>query len=115
MKYIAYTALVYVLIGCTTPAGIREKPPIDQYQSSKSEKVVAMCIADKWESNGIFGSTLPVSMRPIAKGHTVSLSATGNTLLLVDVEDAQSGSKTSYFKGIVWGEASFDEIVKNCQ
>ena len=104
-----------LMVACTTPAGIRENPPKNKYQSKKTSQAVAICIADKWESGGLFGSTVPITMRPTSNGYTVSLAGAGNTMLLVDVESLASGSQSLYYKGIVWGEGSFDLIVKECQ
>ena len=114
-RYLILFLTIVLSVACTTPAGIRENPPSIKYQSKKGSQAVAMCIADKWESGGLFGSTVPVSMRPTPNGFTVSLAGAGNTMLLVDVEPFAGGSQTSYFKGIVWGEGSFDLIVKECQ
>lgn len=115
IKYFLALMIFTFSVACTTPSGIRENPPLIKYQSKKGSQVVAICIADKWESGGLFGSTIPVSMRPTSNGYTVSIAGAGNTMLLVDVESFGGGSQTSYFKGIVWGEGSFDLIVKECQ
>lgn len=114
-RYSILFLIIILGVACTTPVGIRENSPSIKYHSKKSSQVVAMCIADKWESGGLFGSTVPVSMRPTSNGFAVSLAGAGNTMLLVDIESLANGSQTFYFKGIVWGEGSFDLIVKECQ
>lgn len=109
--------LAMLLISCATPGEMRSTTAAGVYESKRSAKEVAICIADRWENSGWFNTTVPVNMRPTKTGYTASLrnDGLGHTQLLVDVEDVGSGSKTKYFKNLVIGEGTFDLAVTNCQ
>ena len=105
------------LNGCATPAEMRMRPPELEVKSTFPSKSVSMCIADRWENAGPFGGTIPVNMRPIDEGYSVSWrnEIYGHTGMLVDVKDTLDGSLTRYFKNMVIGEGAFDQIVIDCQ
>lgn len=105
------------LSGCATPAEMRQRTPDLELKSTFPSKEVSTCIADRWENLSWVGGTIPINMRPIEGGYTVSWrnEAWGHTSLLVDVKDIPEGSFTRYFKNAVLGEGTFDEAVKNCQ
>lgn len=110
-------AVTILLLGCATPADLRTHAPALELTSSRPAKPVAICITDRWENLGIFGGTIPINMRPITNGYTVSWrnEAWGHTGLLADINDVADGSKTHYFKNAVLGEQSFDKAVIECQ
>jgi hypothetical protein len=103
--------------GCATPAEMRTRPPEFELKSNFPAKTVSICIADGWESAGPLGGSVPVNMRPIEGGYTVSWrnGVWGHTGMLVDVKDTLNGSLTRYFKNMVIGEGAFDKIVVDCQ
>ena len=109
--------LTLLLSACASPSEMRAKPPAQVFTSSADAKSVAVCIANKWENLGVFGSTLPISMRPTMTGYTVSLvnPQSAQTQLLVDIDEATTGSITRYFKHIVLGEGAFDNALAACQ
>lgn len=121
MNRIAFITLLAVpaltLIGCATPAAMRERGAQQEITSKKSAQMVAMCIVDRWENLGVFGGTVPVNMRPIQNGYSVSWRnpSTSHTGLMVDVTDQMHGSKTKYYKNVVIGEGAFDNAVVECQ
>lgn len=106
--------ITIMMSGCATPRTTRQQKPAAHYQSSKSAKDVAVCIANKWENLGLFGGTISIHMRPISNGYTLSIGEE-RTQMLLDIIDVVGGSETTYYKNFVIGEASFDEAVKSCQ
>jgi hypothetical protein len=110
-------ALAMLLAGCATPSDMRSAPPSAEYRSDRPSKDVAICIADRWESSGGLGATVPIKMRPTSTGYTVSVrnDAWGHTAMMVDVDDNGPGARTTYFKQLVLGEGAFDKIVAECQ
>lgn len=110
-------ASVIFLIGCASPADLRQRKPTIELESNQPAKKVAICIADRWENSGIFGSSVPSNMRPTPEGYTLSCrdEFIGRTMLLVDVNDTSSGSITKYYKSAVLGAGSFDKAVQDCQ
>lgn len=106
---------VLTLIGCATPAELRQQTPVLDLKSSKTSKTVAVCISDKWEGMGAFGGAITVNMRLTKTGYVVSLPINGQTGMLVDIDDAGTGSATKYYKGLVLLEGSFVDAIKDCQ
>jgi hypothetical protein len=106
--------ITIMMSGCATPQTTRQQNPAAHYQSSKSAKDCAVCIADKWENLALLGGTMPINMRPISNGYTLSIG-TARTQLLVDIVDVVGGSETTYYKNFVIGEGSFDKAVESCQ
>lgn len=106
---------VLTLIGCATPAELRQQTPVLDLKSSKTSKAVAICISDKWEGMGAFGGALTVNMRLTNTGYVVSLPLNGQTGMLVDVDNAGTGSTTKYYKGLVWLEGELEQAIKGCQ
>lgn len=107
--------LIGLLVGCATPAELRQQTPALDLKSMKSSKTVAVCISDKWEGMGAFGGAITVTMRITKSGYVVSLPINGQTGMLVDVDDVGTGSRTRYYKGLVLAEGSFVEAIKSCQ
>ncbi len=106
--------LCLLVSACATPQEARENGPVASYASAKSAKDVSACIASAWESG--YGLTNPVNVRPTASGYTMQVSANGNTMVLLDVDDVQGGGSTSkYYKGNVWLEGKWDKAVQSCQ
>ena len=105
------------LSACATPAEMRQRAPELEFKSTFPSKTVAICIADRWENLSWVGGTIPVNMRPTNDGYTVSWrnEAWGHTGLLVDIKDTTDGSLTRYFKNMVLGEGTFDQVVIDCQ
>lgn len=107
--------LVIALFGCATPAELRQQTPVLDLKSNKSSKAVAICISDKWEGMGAFGGALTVNMRLTNTGYVVSLPLNGQTGMLVDIDNAGTGSTTKYYKGLVWLEGELEKAIKDCQ
>ena len=105
--------LCILLSACATPQEARQKGPVASYASSKLAKDVSACIASAWESG--YGLTNPVNVRPTENGYTLQVSANGNTMVVLDVDDVQGGSTSKYFKGNVWLEGKWDKAVQSCQ
>lgn len=109
MQNVFLFAILVVLSACaTTPADLRKRPASIELSSSRSAKIVALCIADRWEaadwsrlSEGSLGAPptypLSITMRPIANGYFVFVK--GGTLdhSLADVTNTANGSMTKYF------------------
>ena len=101
--------LVAALSACATPDAMRKEAPMLELTSSRSSKVVAMCIADRWE-NAAFGAD-PVNFRPTSDGYTMNCCL---GMAVADVTDVLNGSKTRFFAD--WRfKGSYDEMVKECQ
>jgi hypothetical protein len=95
---------------------MRTKGPALEVKSIHPAKQVAACIANRWENSGVFGTTVPVTMRQAEEGYTVSSynASWGKTDLLADVNDVAGGSITRYYKSIGATER-FENAVKECQ
>ena len=102
-----------VIASCATPQAARDKGPVATYSSKKSAKDIASCVATAWES--VYGITNPVFVRQTAQGFTLQISYSGNTMVVLDVDDVANGSVSKYFKGTVWGEGMWDKSVQECQ
>ncbi|OZA12559.1 MAG: hypothetical protein B7Y05_11960 [Polynucleobacter sp. 24-46-87] len=111
----AITLSSSILLGCATPAELRQQAPLLNLKSSKTSKAVAVCVSDKWEGMGTFGGAINVNMRLTKTGYVVSLPINGQTGMLVDIDDAGTGSTTKYYKGLVLLEGSFVDAIKSCQ
>jgi hypothetical protein len=72
--------------------------------------------AKRWE-NSEYGGTPSVTFRPSETGYVVAVRNEwiGSTQLLVDIDDAASGSSARCFKGAVVAEGVFDKAVIECQ
>lgn len=103
------------LLGCATPAELRKQAPVLELKSPKLSKSVAICISEKWEGMGAFGGAITVNMRITKTGYVVSLPINTQTGMLVDIDDAGTGSTTKYYKGLVMLEGSFVQAIKDCQ
>lgn len=104
------------LISCAGPNEMRKSGPSLELRSSHPSKKVAVCIAGRWENLGIFGTTIPITMRPTEAGFTVSSynETWGKTDLLADVIDVKDGSETRLFKSISMTER-FEKAARECQ
>lgn len=114
-RLVTLLLLAAALSACATPAEMRQRSPEMELKSTLTSKSVSICIADRWES--ACAGTTPINMRPIEGGYTVSWrnEVYGHTGMLVDVKDTLDGSLTRYFKNMVIGEGTFDQIVIDCQ
>ncbi len=117
LRYYAGSFLIIVIVGCASPGTMRESAPSLRFTSTKSAQVVSMCIANRWENLGLFGASIPVNMRPIEHGFTISWRnpTLGQTALMVDVTDTEKGSESKYYKNIILAEGRFDAVVAECQ
>jgi len=117
-KPIAF-CLVVGLAACATPAELRKEKPTLELTSSRSAKLVAICIADRWEDAGPFGNPLPIRMRPTSDGFTVSVISefVGDTWYLADLSDIPNGSQTKYFRNnsMFLNLSAIENAVKECQ
>lgn len=116
IRYLITSLLpIFFLLGCATPAELRQQAPVLDLKSNKPSKTVAICISDKWEGMGAFGGAITVNMRLTKTGYVVSLPINTQTGMLVDVDDAGTGSTTKYYRGLVLLERSFVQAIKDCQ
>ena len=99
LKLISVVASLLV-VGCATPDDLRKSKAEVEYNSTQPSRVVASCIADRWENAVNFGA-LPITVRPTSKGYTVLASNTGvqEAILVSDVVDTPGGSHTLVFLG----------------
>ena len=102
MKIFRTVALAIFLpiatVSCATPGDVRSTPPIVETTSVKPAKVVAGCVADKFELSFRSG----VNSRPTSKGYSVwkedDLRIYGKiTALVVDVDESPSGSTIRFY------------------
>lgn len=113
MIRIVSVVLATLIAGCATPQDARDKGAVATYVSHKSARAVTDCVASVWES--VYGHTTPVKVRPIVNGYSIRVEAAGNTQVMLDVSDTDSGSISSYFKGNVIGGGWLDDAVQPCQ
>ena len=106
-------SLLSLLASCATPQDARDKGAVASYSSAKSAKEITACVATAWES--AYRITNPVNVRPTTGGFTLQISnGQGNTFVVLDVEDVEHGSTSTYYKGYVLLEARWDKAVKEC-
>lgn len=112
----AALAISFFAAGCTTsPKDARDNTPTLELSSEKSSKIVAACIAEKWEDLYRVGA---LSVRPTPKGFTViqqdQLGFGKDIPFLADIEDQGSGSITRYYNNAI-SARKIDQSVINCQ
>lgn len=107
------TALCALISACATPQDARAKGAIATFVSQKSAREVTDCVATAWE--GVYGHTTAVNVRPMTNGYSLRVEAAGNTQVMLDVTDTESGSVSSYFKGNVIGGGRLDNAIQPCQ
>ena len=111
---IRVAVVVIFLSACATPQNARDRGPVAFYSSSKNAKSVSACVAAAWESS--YGITNPVNVRPTVEGYTLQVSnGYGNTFVVLDVNDVENGSTSTYYKGNVLLEGKWDKELKDCQ
>lgn len=111
---IRIAVVVVLLSACATPQNARDRGPVASYSSSKNAKSVTACVASAWESS--YGITNPVNVRPTVEGYTLQVSnGYGNTFVVLDVNDVENGSTSTYYKGNVLLEGTWDKALKECQ
>jgi hypothetical protein len=108
-----FVVLFLLFTACATPQNARDKGPIASYKSTKTAKTVSACVAAAWESG--YGLTNPVNVRPTENGYTLQISASANTMVLLDIIDVDGGSESKYYKGHVLFEGKWDKAVESCQ
>lgn len=113
---IALSSAAALLVGCTTsPMDAKSKGPTLELQSSKSAKIVAVCIADKWENIYRVGS---LNVRPTTNGYAViqqdQFMGGKDIPFLADVEDQGTGSATTYYNNAI-SARKMDRAVIDCQ
>lgn len=102
---------------CSTPGDLRLKPPAFDGSSSKDAKLVAGCIADRWESAG----RTNFSVRPTSDGYSLTAAdAMGiygkDTAAVIDVRDTKTGSTTLFYSNMMLsaGTNLVANIVREC-
>lgn len=126
VKTLLITSIATGLFGCAAPTGpgdLRKETPALKITSKKPAIEVAICIADFFDNpankgfgaTGPLASTSPAVMRPTKSGYVISFTMTGQIGMIVDVDEAQGGSVTRYYKGAaLQGQSSIDGV-KGCQ
>lgn len=105
---------VACLVGCATPNDLRQGTPDLEISSQKPAKLVAMCIADKWEHGSILG-TVPVSMRETPSGYMVMILCGGNNCVLADIlNGTDDRSKTKVYLR-AFGAGGYLSDARECQ
>lgn len=113
MKAMTAALGVLLLTACATPQEARDAGPVQTFTSAKSAKAVADCIASKIEAKGYASH---MGFRPTENGYSINVTQQWNTLYVLEVQDAGTGSQTLYYKGTVLnGEAARVEMVAACQ
>ena len=107
---------IALFAGCTTSAvDIRAKAPSLQLQSDKSAKVIASCIAEKWESLYPMGS---LNVRPTATGYSVvqqdQVLGGKDIPFFADIDERGTGSTTKYYNNAI-SARKIDQSVMDCQ
>lgn len=116
IQFVLTAGALAFLFGCATPRDMRNEEPTASYTSAKPSKNVAICIADKWENGGAFGTAVQVAMRPTVTGYTAAwVTGIDGVGLFVDIDDVPPGSRTRLFKHGIIGIGSFQDSVSSCQ
>lgn len=110
--------LLAIVGGCAAPGDLRKKQATLAVTSAKSSKVIAGCIADRWEAGGHRSLT----SRPTANGYALSAESDlglfgKDTGLVIDVADTKAGSSTTFYSNIALssGVELVSRIVTECQ
>jgi hypothetical protein len=112
-----FTLFLTLCVGCSTPATLRNTVADIDITSAKMAKIIAICIADRWESGAeLLGATVPITMRETSTGYAVMwLNGTGGVGMLADVTSEVVGSRTQYRRGGVLGSSKFEASLRDCQ
>lgn len=78
-----------------------ESGPENTYASEKPPKIIASCVASRWEEMKIVGGSPVVSLRETEAGYRVSLYLSGNLHYLAETERTNLGSRTKLYIGRV--------------
>ena len=109
---IVFLSCFLLLLGCTTPNGMRQSPPEQRLASENTARSVAICISDAWDEL----NKLPrVSMRENYSGYVVITNCgEGYPCQVADIFTTPSGSNTvTYTQG--FGSEDFNRVAKSCQ
>ena len=115
----AIAVLAVLLAACASAGDVRMKGAAFEGSSAKSAKVVAGCIADRWEGAG---HRPEISARPTASGYSLmaasDLGVYGkDTSFVIDVTDTSQGSTTKFYSNIALtsGTNLVAGIARDCQ
>lgn|GEM_PF-5740181 len=101
-----------LVVGCATPQSARTGPPAYTSTSAKPAVEVFECIANAWEAQG---HASEMNTRPTSVGYTLTLARIANTLAVVDVLKAETGSTTNLYWGSILGGGELKDAVQHCQ
>lgn len=97
--YVVVVACSILISGCVfnmTQNELRSTARHTLFESAKSSKILAPCIADEWKKNANF--LTEVQSRPTVDGNSVLVKmVNGGVMFLVDIDDVQGGSTARYY------------------
>ena len=85
--------------GCATVGSLRKGQPDEVIASPHRQEIVAACIIARWDDTFV---TVPSSVRPLQGGGSSLTIANnlGGTALLVDIRNAEEGSRLELYTSI---------------
>lgn len=115
-NYASVLAFAIMLAGCSTPGELRNESAAQTFASVKDAKTVATCVIDGFEE--VF-KTAGVSGKPTETGYTVSVGvgvAFGkDTAVVVDIANTASGSITTFYSKMLWGDGKVTKVLNKCR
>lgn len=113
-KLILLLAVLFVA-ACATPNDLRQRRPDLVVDSEHAAKMVAICIADKWE-HGAMMQTLPISMRETTIGYSITmLNSNGYLFMLADISALPENRSKTVIHMNTLGTGDFLSRVQSCQ
>jgi hypothetical protein len=121
IKVIKFCVLSVLLTGCATTSELRNNPPDLDVTSVKKAKDVGICIADRLENMSTTMDTM--TARQTSNGYSVvvtqnmpgAFSSQKDTIIVVDINDAQNGSRTLFYNNFLAGGKKYFDVMRDCQ
>lgn len=115
MKIALFIPVFATLAACASTSEIRTISPSGIYQSALPAKAVAKCVLAKLEPQFSMAS---VQYRDTDTGASVwvemQIYAGKDTAVMIDSENAQTGSVTKFYSRILSGEAKYRAAIASC-
>lgn len=113
IRTVAACSAVALISGCSWHHDSKREHLVASYTSQKPAREVAECVARSW--NNASGLHNPVSVRQTQTGFRIPMVSKGETTLILEVDTADAGSVSRYYKAMVWTEDKWDRAVRHCQ
>lgn len=112
-KQLSAIVVSTLLVGCATPESLRNGAADASFDSQKTAKKVAICIAEKWEEHTL--GTWAGTFRERENGYVVmQVCGLVNACILADVSETETGSNTK-IRSRALGVSAYIQAAQDCQ